>query len=800
MAKSIEVTLELNNKQYNRALKQSQSQTNAFATSSKSLIGGVAGAFAALGGAAVMKSIVDVGARFQDLNNSLNVVFGSVDAGAAAFERVKDFATGTQFSVETLTKAFVQLKGAGVAPTDELLSTFANTASVTTDQLGTFQAMVDLVTRSTAGGMGLEDLNRLADRGVPVFTILQDKLGLTRLQVSEFGKTAEGSRKILEALTAELDNRFGNALENSENNISRLTNNLGDAFDSLSNSLFALVSEDLAKGIKRLTDLINGLSSSLDAIAASGTDLKKVFGGLVAVVLLLFNPFNKLKAVYLFLKNLLKPLAAGFSGLSKVMSTLSKNASNAFAVFKVNMKAALGSKTSQEVLKNSKVLKDYTGILGKLGVFAFNAGVSLFAYNKITEETTKTTEELKKEAEDLQNAFVGPPIPQDLLDKQQADVKALKDRITELSAAAKKFSLNDYRSELEQLTDRHADAEKALGDLLVAYSLSNNTLDDYETLLAAARAEIEASSKALNDYNNKQKDAGAKLQTYTEFMRDLKEETVRIINTQRHAADALKFFTQATEDGFISAEAFAIIQERLNGILGITEEKEDKAAKGMDIYREAIEEAGTALTDYKLLQELLNELFTTGQITLTEYNAAIRDLDEQFSQNEGLNNFLDALGSAQVALSQDLAQAFMDGESAGDSFQKFFKKMVKQIIADILRLQIIQPILSSIMAPFGFGFGSGGSVVKLPSGNGGGYTGSGARAGGVDGKGGFPAILHPNETVIDHTKGQGMGAVQNTAVTYNINAVDARSFKELVASDPEYLYNVTQVGARRQPR
>jgi hypothetical protein len=142
----------------------------------------------------------------------------------------------------------------------------------------------------------------------------------------------------------------------------------------------------------------------------------------------------------------------------------------------------------------------------------------------------------------------------------------------------------------------------------------------------------------------------------------------------------------------------------------------------------------------------------------------------------------------------------MDGESAGDSFQKFFKKMVKQIIADIIRLQIIQPILSAIMAPFGFGFGTGGSVVKLPSGNGGGYTGSGARAGGVDGKGGFPAILHPNETVIDHTRGQGMGAVQNTAVTYNINAVDARSFKELVASDPEYLYNVTQVGARRQPR
>ncbi len=36
--------------------------------------------------------------------------------------------------------------------------------------------------------------------------------------------------------------------------------------------------------------------------------------------------------------------------------------------------------------------------------------------------------------------------------------------------------------------------------------------------------------------------------------------------------------------------------------------------------------------------------------------------------------------------------------------------------------------------------------------DGGGFTGHGSRTGGVDGKGGFPAILHPNETVIDHTK------------------------------------------------
>ena len=61
---------------------------------------------------------------------------------------------------------------------------------------------------------------------------------------------------------------------------------------------------------------------------------------------------------------------------------------------------------------------------------------------------------------------------------------------------------------------------------------------------------------------------------------------------------------------------------------------------------------------------------------------------------------------------------------------------------------------------------------------GGGFTGFGSRTGGIDGRGGFPAILHPNETVIDHTKGQGMGATVN----FNITTVDAANFDALLTS------------------
>ena len=102
----------------------------------------------------------------------------------------------------------------------------------------------------------------------------------------------------------------------------------------------------------------------------------------------------------------------------------------------------------------------------------------------------------------------------------------------------------------------------------------------------------------------------------------------------------------------------------------------------------------------------------------------------------------------------------IDNLKAGGSF---FRDASSQIGADLTSS------LTDNFNPFDGG---------LPTNEGGGYTGMGVRAGGVDGRGGFPAILHPNETVIDHTQGQGMGATVN----FNISTVDAAGFDELLAT------------------
>ena len=81
---------------------------------------------------------------------------------------------------------------------------------------------------------------------------------------------------------------------------------------------------------------------------------------------------------------------------------------------------------------------------------------------------------------------------------------------------------------------------------------------------------------------------------------------------------------------------------------------------------------------------------------------------------------------------------------------------------------------------------------------GGGFTGHGARSGGMDGRGGFLAMLHPNETVIDHTKGQGQGiTIINNIETSGDGDVDqkiAAAVTEASQQTVEQVHNMMRRG------
>ena len=86
-----------------------------------------------------------------------------------------------------------------------------------------------------------------------------------------------------------------------------------------------------------------------------------------------------------------------------------------------------------------------------------------------------------------------------------------------------------------------------------------------------------------------------------------------------------------------------------------------------------------------------------------------------------------------------------------------------------LAMSSYPPPLNFVMAAATVASGLGQvAQIKAQSFEGGGFTGKGSRSGGIDGRGGFFSVLHPNESVIDHTKGQGMGSIVIN------NTIDAR--------------------------
>jgi protein-arginine kinase activator protein McsA len=155
--------------------------------------------------------------------------------------------------------------------------------------------------------------------------------------------------------------------------------------------------------------------------------------------------------------------------------------------------------------------------------------------------------------------------------------------------------------------------------------------------------------------------------------------------------------------------------------------------------------------------ELLAEEFSAGRLAggVEQYIQAVQNAVGQTGEA------VEKTKSAVDELNLSFASAFEDAIVGGKSFQDVLKGIGQDILRLSIRRAITEPLGGFLTSALG----------GLLSFDGGGYTGSGARAGGLDGKGGFLSLLHPRETVIDHTKGGTAGGTVNLYLTQNNGAL-----------------------------
>ncbi len=160
-----------------------------------------------------------------------------------------------------------------------------------------------------------------------------------------------------------------------------------------------------------------------------------------------------------------------------------------------------------------------------------------------------------------------------------------------------------------------------------------------------------------------------------------------------------------------------------------------------------------------------------------KYIQSLEDLNDTLPDSEDL--VVSFANNTMNAMTNGFTRAITGAENFADAMRNMAKSVIDSLIQMAVQYLITQQIFSAMITMFNTAAtpkGMDGNPAgprtgpQVPDFNGGGFTGFGARAGGVDGKGGFPAILHPNESVVDHTKGQGGGitVVQNINVTTGV--------------------------------
>ena len=746
--------------------------------------GAIASAFA-------FRELTNVVSQFEDLRVTLGILYKDVQLGNQAFEQLKAFATQSVLGVDALANSVIKLKAAGLDPTIEQLQLFSNVASVSADRLGTLQAITDLYARTTAGGLGLEDLNRLADRGIPVFTILSEKLGINRLEITKLGQTAEGAQVILQALEEGLEEAFGDASSARIGTLSQGISNLQDAIMNAADAIgqggfgpaLTQAAETLTEFIDKNKELMSAIGKGLGAAIQFVVENLKILGialGAVFAVSVIRNIVGMVGAVV--------ALAKGF-----------RDAAVAGAVL--------------QGVTGVGLIKLAAGMAGIAGVVA--------GIQELTGGASEEVEKLNKQLEGLSDSEISipdGPLTAPSLDIETGNAREQLEKIKEKQNEITRSTINyfaEYKDGVEsiklateqeakllKLTESQANVQRELFAFQQRYydtiaplqrRVTELRLKDNEESKVQAD-EIERQIGLITALYNKEVEGLRTSLELREQNREAEESKLLILQSQRDLQKDLDDLVRQSKNNLEDLNLTPFQKE----LADVTRQIDDSLIESIQNIKEKWEDGLISGDEYIAQIKLLTAQADLAFEQIKQNAEQQRNIQRSFSYGwkTAFEEYADNAENAAKHAERMFKTTTKGMEDAIVNFAKTgkfeFKDLMATILEELLRSQIRQLIAQTFGGIGGGGTSGGGGILSRF------FAGFFADGGtipsgkfGVVGERG-PELVSGPATVTPMSGG-------SANVTYNISAVDAESFRTMLAREPEFLYAVTEQGKKSLP-
>jgi len=424
-----------------------------------------------------------------------------------------------------------------------------------------------------------------------------------------------------------------------------------------------------------------------------------------------------------------------------------------------------------------------------------------------SEEAVQRTELAKYALEDLDLALKNGAISQEVYNVALETVNSSLGIAAEQTQTYADYWKNLQETIAQTTLDQGLDA---LGMSLNEAGYSTLAYGDYLKNLQSTVEETLAmdgfKQQALTDLKA-QLDAGTmSIQEYDAYMRAMGETTRSVADQQKRLADTVDDFKSSAGDRLQREKD----QAELQGLTGLRRE-----LRGIELEEQRLAESAKK----RIAEQFPDGVNSQQQIqAIKEIDRAMKEsiqsrselAEEIYNQQrtfsygwqKAFEEYADDAGNAAKTAQKVFQQTTRGMEDAIVGFAKTGKFEWKSFVADIAETILRANVQKLIAGLFG---------GAMPGGNQG-YGNQGQSSGGGflgDLFGGFFAtggMIPPGrfgivgESGPEYVSGPAnVTPIGSTQVTYNINAVDAASFRQLVARDPAFIHAVAQQGARTIP-